>query len=396
MEAFAIKDLKPEVTFTKPVYLDQKYILLTPDAEVTPELIRSLIQWEFREVYTDGEAREKGDLETVESMPEFDGKLSAETAAAVAPAKDASTSLSGEDAETFTKVQAYYQSFLNYVDGVFTKYVTKDEINLQDISDKVKDLSEYIKQYKRYILRIQDSGRSDKNYLVSHSVKTCILSIVIGSYLKLQSFKIIELGVTALLHEIGMVRLPPQLYMTDKPLSPQEKKSIITHPVLGYTILKKFSFPLAICLGALEHHERNSGKGYPRGLTAEKISPYAKIIAVACSYDAVTSSRPYKEARDGYSGIVDILRNEGKQYEENVIRALVYSLSMFPIGSYVALTDGRVALVVDANAENPRCPIVSVVGNDGRVSEQTIKTQAGGLCVKRVLSKAEVQGFIKK
>jgi HD-GYP domain-containing protein (c-di-GMP phosphodiesterase class II) len=127
-----------------------------------------------------------------------------------------------------------------------------------------------------------------------------------------------------------MVRLPPQLYMNDKPLSLQDKKNILTHPVLGYNILREFSFPLPVCLAALEHHERVNGAGYPRTLQGEKISPYAKIIAVACSYDAVTSSRPYKEAKDHYSGMLDILRNTGKGYEDGVIRALVYSLSLFP------------------------------------------------------------------
>ena len=126
-----------------------------------------------------------------------------------------------------------------------------------------------------------------------------------------------------------MIRLPPQLYMADRQLSAQERKSITAHPVLGYNLLKERQVPMAVCLAALEHHERVNGSGYPRALTGDKISLYSRIIMVACSYDAVTALRPWKEAKDGYAGMVDLLKNEGKQYDDPVIRALVYSLSIF-------------------------------------------------------------------
>jgi len=147
---------------------------------------------------------------------------------------------------------------------------------------------------------------------------------------------------------------------------------------------------IAVCLAALEHHERMNGSGYPRALTGDKISLYSRIIMVACSYDAVTSSRPYKEAKEGYAGMVDILKNEGKQYDETVIRALVYSLSIYPIGSRVLLTSGKKALVVDVNPENPRYPIVQILGAktpDGK--DIVIRTSETSVRVLRPLTKEE-------
>lgn len=386
MERFSTKDLKPDARFSKPLYLDPKYILLAPETPVTPILIRALIQWEIREVMCEGKMILPGSAEVIdpESKALFDGNLGSGEGAGAA-----------REREMLRMVQDFYQSATAFVDQIFTRFVTRNEIVPQDITQKMREFSDFVTANRRWVLRIQDPGSATRNYLVSHSVKSAILSIVIGSYLKVPSQKLSELGTAAILHEIGMVRLPPQLYMTDRQLSPQEKKSILSHPVLGYNILKQFSFPLGVCLSALEHHERNNGQGYPRALIAEKISPWAKIIAVACSYDAVTSSRPYKEAKEGYAGILDILKNEGKRYEEGVIKALVYSLSVFPIGSHVVLSDGRIGLVVDSNPDNPRFPVVRVLMAPGE-AEEVLRTAPEGPSVRQALSRAEADEAMRK
>lgn len=231
----------------------------------------------------------------------------------------------------------------------------------------------------------------DKNYVAAHSVRSTIVAVIIGSYLKLPNHRLIELGVAALLHEVGMLKLPSQLYLSDKVLNPQEKKAIATHPVLGYSILKNFDFPLPICLAALEHHERENGIGYPRHLQGEKISLYSKIIAVACSYEALSTKRPHKEAKDGYTVMLELLKNEGKMYDDTIVKALVISLSVYPIGLYVLLSTGKKGQVIDVNPENPRFPIVQIFGEftpDGKV--KTAQTEAEKLYIVRPLTRSEI------
>ena len=271
------------------------------------------------------------------------------------------------DETRFALVEKAYQEYQDFIAEIYTRYATRKELQLQAISDRVKELCDFIKANKRFVLRIQPSQENrDKNYLVVHAMRSTVYALVIALQMKFPIHKLIELGVATILHEIGMIRLPPQLYMGNKALSPPEKNAILTHPVISYNILREFSFPLNICLGVLEHHERENGEGYPRKLTKEKISLYAKIIAVACSYEAVTAPRPYKEARDAYTGIIDIMKNQGKQYDETVIRALLFSLSLYPIGLYVLLSNDKVGQVTDVNPENPRYPIVQLVDRAAR------------------------------
>jgi HD-GYP domain-containing protein (c-di-GMP phosphodiesterase class II) len=250
-----------------------------------------------------------------------------------------------------------------------------------------------IKQDRRFLFRAEKMAvpQDERNYLAWHTVKSTIIAIIIGYQIKLPIHRLIELGVAAMLHEVGMIKLPPQIYNNNRALSPAEQKAIFTHPILAYNILKPMDFPLTICVAALEHHERENGAGYPQKLTGDKISLYAKIIAVACSYEALTSIRPHKEAKDGYTGMIDLLKNEGKQYDETIVRALVFSLSIYPIGLYVLLSNGKRGQVVDVNPENPRFPIVQVFGEltpDGK--NRTLQTSQDGVSIARPLTKNEI------
>jgi HD-GYP domain-containing protein (c-di-GMP phosphodiesterase class II) len=191
-----------------------------------------------------------------------------------------------------------------------------------------------------------------------------------------------------------MIKLPPQIYMGKGALNEQEKKLIFFFSILGYNLLKSFDFPLVVCLAALEHHERENGTGYPQRKTGDKISLYAKIIAVACSYEAMLSSRPHKDAKDGHMGIMELMKNEGKQYDDTIIRALVYSLSIYPIGLYVMLSNEKKGQVIDVNPENPRYPIVQIFGEmlpDGK--NKTVQTSSGGINITRPLTPAETEGL---
>jgi HD-GYP domain-containing protein (c-di-GMP phosphodiesterase class II) len=380
MNSISLKDLKPKQFFSKPLFMDEGFVLLAPETPVDEGLVKRLTQWEFREMRTEGVPLDEA---AVEDSPESQGEAAA--SAAILPD-------GAGDKERVERILAFYIDFAAYMESLYTRFVTKTELDYKELSERMKGLCQVIGENKRFLLRAQSLAPQHKNYLVSHAVRTSVYSIVLGTTIKLPQFKLIELGTAAALHEIGMVRLPPQLYMAGRLLSPQEKKSITAHPVLGYNLLKERQVPLAVCLAALEHHERVNGSGYPRGLTGEKISLYSKIIMVACSFDAVTAIRPYKEAKDGYSGMVDILKNEGKQYDDIVIRALVYSLSIYPIGTHVMLTSGKSAVVVDVNPDNPRYPVVQILGArspDGK--DLVLRTSETSVRVLRPLDKDEIE-----
>ena len=327
LNKYGIKDIPPDNFFSEPVYLDKQFVLAAPEMPITLDMLKALEEWEFTEVYSSGEPMEDYAAKTSEKAE--GGELTG-----------ASTQ---SDVDKIMRAEEFYADFTKFVETIFTHAAIKNDISFGSVAEKIKNACDIIREDRRYLLRVQKNNLSSPtdNYLVSHAVKSTIISIIIGSYLKLPNHRLIELGVAAMLHEIGMLKLPPQVYLSHRPLEPQEQKAIFSHPVLSFNMLKSFDFPLTVNLAVLEHHERENGTGYPRKLTGDRISLYAKIISVACSYEALSAQRPHKEAKDGYSGMLELLKNEGKQYDDTVVRALVFSLSIYPIGLYVLLSSGR-------------------------------------------------------
>jgi HD-GYP domain-containing protein (c-di-GMP phosphodiesterase class II) len=376
MKEYAVKPLPPESFFSQPVYLDQRFVIAAPEMAISTTIKSALQEWGFETILSEGEPRE-------DYSPE---EIPAGGSAAAAPKESV-------DAEQLKNAEDLYTNFQTYVESLFAQMSMNIPPQFNEIAGKIKDLCDTIKDNRRYLLRVLRNAKqkTEQNYLTSHTVKSTILAIIIGSNQKLTSHRLIELGVAAVLHEAGMLRLEPRVYMNKDTLSREEQKAILSHPILGFNVLKSFNLPLTVTIAALEHHERENGEGYPRRLTGERISLYAKIIAVACSYEALTNDRPYKEAKDGFAGMLDLLKNERKQYDDTVIRALVFSLSIYPIGLYVLLSNGKKGQVVDVNPENPRYPMVQLLGvltPDGKT--KILETSQGGVHIVRPLVRDEL------
>ena len=372
MKQFVTKDIPPNSFFTKPVYVNKKLLLMAPEMPFTLVMKKILEEWEFNDIYSTGT---------------MSGSYSTETGSGAEDEEDLANATG--DGDGLAKAREFYDNFSKYVDRLFTKVVLGSELEFNIIAKDMKSVCEFIREERRFLLRVQKDVAVDagENYITPHSVKTTIIAIIIGSYLKLPNHKLIELGVAAMLHDVGMLKLPSRIYLSKETLGQKELEAIVNHPLMGYNLLKSFDFPLAVTLAALEHHERENGLGYPRKITGERISLYSKIISVACSYEALSSKRPYKEAKDGYTGMVELLKNEDKQYDDTAIRALVFSLSIYPIGLYVLLSSGQKGQVVDVNPGNPRYPMVQVFGEinpDGK--NKVFETSKDGLAIVRPLT----------
>lgn len=387
MNTYNAEQTKDFSFFSKNVYLDKKFLLLIPEIPLTADLKAMLSEWDFTLLYSEGEPSSFMRVKTSSS------NISEKDVLDVSKENEIISDNLKKQKENMEEIENRFWDFLRFTDKVFTDYTMKKILDPRLIFDKIKELCDFVKNEKKMILLIEmQKYSSPTNYLVMHSLRSSIFAIIIGLQLKMPPHRLIELGAACLLHEIGMFRLPPQYYMYEAPLSEEGKKALFTHPVLSYNILKTSSFSLPICLGALEHHERENGLGYPRGLTKEKISMYGKIIAVACSYEAATSPRPYKEAQDASSGLVEMIKNTNSQYDETILKALLFSLSFYPVGMYVYLSNGKIGKVIDVNPDDPRFPIVQLYGQISASGDPVvIQTKAGSITVKRPLSKEELK-----
>ncbi|MCL1818696.1 MAG: HD domain-containing protein [Spirochaetaceae bacterium] len=384
MNQILVKELALNTYYAAPVWMDDKYILLSQSIPVTEALMKRLIKWNFASIYTEG---------STDAQTFSDAEAGSSESSAITLTQNL------KEQENIKDVSLFYKEMLDFVEKRFTDFVTKNELSIKLISEQVKETLEKVKNRKNYILRLADMQAQEKSYIVAHSVKTTILCSAVGAQLKQPPHKLIELGTAALLHEIGMIRLPPQLYMSDKVLSVEEKRAITAHTVLGFKILKQFAFPMPVCLAVLEHHEHPDGTGYPRGITDERISLPAKIVGLCSAYAALVSKRPYRAGKESHSVLLELLQGKGKQYDESVLKALVTCLSLYPVGSYVLLANGTRGLVVESNVENPRAPTIKVLVSQAGAKladPYIVKSDEAETQVKRPLTKEEIAVFDPK
>ena len=364
-----------------PVYLDDKYILLSPETPLRRSVLDRLTRWRIDYVYSEGNRSDEQVLPDRTDMQQDD-----ETVIADLQSEVYNNSASGSSHKFFLEC-------LTFLERVFTLYVKQGTISLNNVTEQVKKIIDQVNNLRQYMLRITEFHSDTHNYIAVHSVKSTIVAVAIGATMRMPNHKLIELGTSTLMHEIGMIKLPAQIYMSNKMLSPTEKKAITAHTLLGYKTLKQNSFPMSVCLGVLECRENMDGSGYPRGLTGERISTYAKIINIASTYAALTSKRPFRGAFNGHSSLMDMLKKKGTIYDEAALRILILILSVYPLGTYVLLQNGARGMVVETNEGNYRAPKVSILtGPDGNKQNDrlVINTEASNYGIVRPLSNEEI------
>ncbi|HHW15668.1 MAG TPA: HD-GYP domain-containing protein [Firmicutes bacterium] len=188
--------------------------------------------------------------------------------------------------------------------------------------------------------------RSLDSYTFSHSVNTCILSVMAGISLGLDRSRLIDLGVGALLHDLGKIFVPREILTKPGPLTVEEFSQVQTHCRRGYNLLRD-QVNLLSAHVAYQHHERADGSGYPRGLRRDEMILFARIAAVADSFDAMTSNRVYSQALLPDHAIGVLFRETPARYDFECVRALARYVAAYPIGSVVRLESGESGEVVN-------------------------------------------------
>lgn len=203
------------------------------------------------------------------------------------------------------------------------------------------------------------------DYIFQHSLNVTIYSLAIGTELKLTKKKLVEIGVGSMLHDVGKTFIDPDILKKPARLTTFEFETIKCHTQFGYDFLRKqTTIPLVIAHCAFQHHERLDGSGYPRGIESVDIHPYAKIIAVADVFDAVTSNRSYRDAMLPHEGLEILYAGAVNLFDKEIVEAFKRSVAVYPNGLSVELSDNRLGVVARQHKHLCDRPIVRITKNE--------------------------------
>jgi HD-GYP domain-containing protein (c-di-GMP phosphodiesterase class II) len=163
-------------------------------------------------------------------------------------------------------------------------------------------------------------------YTHGHSFRVAKFSVAIGRQLGLASQDLPDLEIAAYMHDLGKIGVSEAVLAKPGKLSPEEFEEIKKHPVLTNKILEPIDLPSSIVDATVQHHERLDGRGYPLGLKGNEISLYAKIIAVADVFDALTSARPYRDAMTVEEALTTLCQGINTEFDRKVVHAFFSAL----------------------------------------------------------------------
>lgn len=326
--------------FDQPVFIEGDNILVPAGVAIKDKDIERLSRWDIEEVFTEG-------IEIVEAAAEAAAKL-----------KESPTWLPPRE-EKYLKL---YRSAVEKVDAIFQDIADGTYLNHEPIDSLVKDMLDILRQSKNEMIQLILLGEWVERRLSVSAVNCMIISAVIGNTMRLASHRLLQLSTGALMHDVGMLKVEKGILEKQGKLSGEELTQIRTHPVMGYQIISKdMKYPEEIALVALQHHEHWDGRGYPRSLKGEDITLFARVVTVADAYEAMVSERPYRNSMIGYSAMKNVLSDNGRHFDPQVLKAFLESMGVFPIGSIVQLNNSSIGRVGENHAEAPLRPKVELL-----------------------------------
>lgn len=187
-------------------------------------------------------------------------------------------------------------------------------------------------------------------YTYYHLLDTSVLAVALGRHLGFDRHELADLGLGALLIDIGKLKLAPELIMKPTCLSEDERAQVEKHVEYGLQLIERVP-GINKCVTEIvaAHHERIDGKGYPRGLGGRSIPAFARMVAIADCFDAITSDRPYAKGLSPHEAMCLLYEWSGKAFQRELVEHFIQCLGIYPTGTLVELNSGEVGVVIGQN-----------------------------------------------
>lgn len=216
-----------------------------------------------------------------------------------------------------------YFLLLKIIYNASNTLVLQNKSLIQKTSELELSYDKLSTSYKNTVAALSKSVDARDPYTAGHSERVAKLSVQIGSIMNLSSDKLEILEASALFHDIGKIGIPDKILNKPDKLTEEEFNKIKEHPKTGVDILGNIEFLHGAVPIILHHHERFSGNGYPDGIEGSDIPIESRIIAVADTYDAMTTDRPYRKALSHEEAVDEIIIQQGLQFDREVVQAFL-------------------------------------------------------------------------
>lgn len=255
----------------------------------------------------------------------------------------------------------------------------------------VEEISDSVSRNPGALISLARLKTAD-DYTYMHSVAVCALMVALARELGMDEAQTRAAGTAGLLHDLGKAVMPLDVLNKPGKLTDAEFAIIRSHPEEGHRLLLQAKSADAVALDVvLHHHEKVDGSGYPKRLRGDEISIFAKMGAVCDVYDAITSNRPYKAGWDPAESVRKMAEWSQGHFDPRVFQAFVKSIGIYPIGSLVLLSSGRLGVVTEQGRKSLLTPQVKVffsTRSNARIRPEIIDLGSAG-CPHKIVGRED-------
>lgn len=252
-----------------------------------------------------------------------------------------------------------------FVDSVLSEAASGRGVDTQAASEVIEDMVSRISDNASAALWLTSLKDKDE-YTIVHSINVCILSLAFGLHLGYEGRELQQLGIGALLHDVGKVRTPSEILSKSEPLTPDECRIVRRHPQDGYEIVSQAGGASREALEIIRlHHERIDGHGYPLGLVGGQIPLHVRLVSLVNAYDAMVSPRHYRSPMPADKALQRLYNEADGRFGTQPVQEFIRCVGVYPVGCLVELDNGALAIVLGQRADARLRPTVLMVRTPG-------------------------------
>ena len=263
--------------------------------------------------------------------------------------------------DEFSRARDSYQLATEEVSTLFEDARMGHSLDVNGARTTVTGMVDSILRHPDALVLLASLGNRDSG-LVTHALSVCTLSLAFGRYLGLENEALIDLGLGALLHDIGKIKLPDQVLDNVVNASEEERALLEGHTMIGAMMLKNLEgLPDNVVAIVHDHHERADGSGYPRKMTCSEIGIQTKIVAIVDTYDSITRGvHGYQSIRVD-EALKSIYAWRHELFDELLVEKFIQCVGIYPLGSVVELRTGQIGIVVSSSPDARLFPRIMLV-----------------------------------
>lgn len=372
-----LQDIKIGMVFSAPLYSEENSMVVEAGMPVKESDYNRMIRWGVKELHTEGELIQ--DKKEITKKKKFIFESDTDDEGNKTP----------EYVKLYNWALSLYEDFLDTLKE--TGEIHKNELDI--VTNKIIVITS---KYKNDIVGHMALETDNYDFIITHAINSTIIAVIGGIKLELPEDKLTDLCMAGLLHDIGMMKIPKEILNKKEKLTDEEYNTIKSHPISIFKQMNKSGiFGQDILDAVLQHHEQFGGNGYPRKLKGEKINIYAKILAIADTFEAQIARRTYRKTKTGYMAMKSVLAEAKNRFDPKVLRAFLTTLSIYPPGTLVQMNDNSIGAVVSINPDAPLRPKVKIIIDEfgDKITENMIKDLRDeiDLFIVHVLNKEEYQ-----